>query len=378
MRSYTFQFEVERLVTMFISAMDDIIIKRHNVHKNARDQIKVRFVYAPKQRVLHDLLDRAQNLQLPVAAVSIGGISRDGNRVFNKIAGSSYLATDPRQKKKLLQPVPIDLTLNVSFLTRYQSDMDQCISNFLPYCDPYFVISWRVPDMPEHEIRSKVEWSGSINFDYPMELQATSVARVRADTSFTLKGWIFKSFPKEDEGEILTINTDFTTLNELTSKYSLESLNEDDTKRITLSAFPQPKFIDTLSVPTSSTNTINLFGSSFFNVKNVYLSGSVNGVLQAPFASNPKLSATFSPFTALKLPLSSFTVIDDNQLVFSVSDLTTPGVIDIIVENQAGYGTLISHARRNTYNPYDPTSPNYNTHVPYNPPFLSGVKVFSR
>lgn len=378
MRSYTFQFEVERLVTMFISAMDDIVIKRHNVHKNARDQIKVRFVYAPKQRVLHDLLDRAQNLQLPVAAVSIGGVNRDNNRVFNKIAGSAFMTTDPRYKKNLLQPVPIDLTLNVSFLTRYQSDMDQCISNFLPYCDPYFVISWRVPDMPEHEIRSKVEWSGSINFDYPMELQATSVARVRADTSFILKGWIFKSFPKENEGEILTIKTDYTTLNELTSKYSLETLNENDTKRVTLSAFPQPKFVDTLSLPTSSTNIVNLFGSSFFNVKNIYLSGSVDGTLQTPFIDNTRLSATFLPLTAFKMPLSSFSVIDDNQLILNIVNLTTPGIIDIVVENDAGYGTLITHARRNTYNPYNISSPNHSTHIPYNPPFLSGIRVFSR
>ena len=378
MRSYTFQFEVERLVTMFISAMDDIVVKRHNVHKNARDQIRVRFVYAPKQRVLSDLLDRAQNLQLPVAAVSIGGVNRDSTRVFNKIAGSSYMTMDPRQKKKLPQPVPIDLTLNLSFLTRYQSDMDQCISNFLPYCDPYFVISWRIPDMPEHEIRSKVEWSGAINFEYPMDLQATSVARVRADTSFTLKGWIFKSFPKEDEGEILTIKTDYTTLSELTSRYSLEELDENTSKRLALSAFPQPKFIDTLSVPTSSTSIVNLFGSSFFNVKNVYLSGSVNGVLQTPFVNNSKLSATFLPFTALKLPLSSFNVIDDNQLVVTIKNLPTPGTIDVIVENEAGYGTLMSHARRNTYNPYDITSPEYGTYIPYNPPFLSGVRVFSK
>lgn len=378
MRSYTFQFEVERLVTMFISAMDDIVIKRHNVHKNARDQIKVRFVYAPKQRVLHDLLDRAQNLQLPVAAVSIGGVNRDNNRVFNKIAGSAFMTTDPGHKKNLLQPVPIDLTLNVSFLTRYQSDMDQCISNFLPYCDPYFVISWRVPDMPEHEIRSKVEWSGSINFDYPMELQATSVARVRADTSFILKGWIFKSLPKENEGEILTIKTDYTTLNELTSKYSLETLNENDTKRVTLSAFPQPKFVDTLSLPTSSTNIVNLFGSSFFNVKNVYLSGSVDGTLHTPFIDNTKLSATFLPLTAFKMPLSSFNVIDDNQLILNIVNLTTPGLIDIVVENDAGYGTLITHTRRNIYNPYNISSPNYSAHIPYNPPFLSGIRVFSR
>lgn len=377
MRNYSFQFEVERLVTMFISAMDDIVIKRYNVHKNARDQIRVRFVYAPKQRVLHDLLNKAQSIQLPVAAVSIGGINRDNNRVFNKIAGSNYLTTDPRSQKKLPQPVPIDLTLNLSFLTRYQSDMDQCISNFLPYCDPYFVISWRVPEMPDYEIRSKVEWSGSVNFEYPNDLNSTQVARVRADTTFIMKGWMFKSFPKETDGEILTIKTDYSTLQELTSRYSLDSLDEDTTKRVSLSAFPQPKSVDVSVIPLTSVRTVNIFGSSFINVKNVYLSGTaVTGTSSYnPFGTNPKLSSAFPSFQALKLPISSFNVSNDNQVTLITPYLTTPGIVDFIVENDAGYGSLITHARHNTYIPLSTSSPLYSSYVPYNPPFLSGVRV---
>ena len=63
------------MVQMFASAMDDIVVKRYNKYRDAQDSIRCRFVYAPKQRVLADLLDKAQNIQLPVVALTNGGIS---------------------------------------------------------------------------------------------------------------------------------------------------------------------------------------------------------------------------------------------------------------------------------------------------------------
>jgi hypothetical protein len=383
MRNYSFQFEVERLITMFISAMDDIVVKRYNVHKRSRDQIRVRFVYAPKQRVLHDLLNKAQNLQLPVAAVSIGGITRDVNRVFNKIAGSSFYVNEPHSRRKLPQPVPIDLTLNLSFLTRYQSDMDQCISNFLPYCDPYFVISWRIPEMPDHEIRTKVEWSGNVNLTYPDNITSTVVARVQADTSFTLKGWIFKAFPSEPESEILTIKADFSTLPILTSKYSLDELSKDGptTERFVLSACPQPTRIEGWVLPTSATGNFTITGKSFHTVRNIYLSSDrcFNTVsTQSPFSTYPNLSAKYPSFTGVKLLTSDFIQIDDHTVSFVMPSAVRPGYIDVFVQNDAGYGSLIKHTPIDTFNPYPSGTYNWENYKPYKHPYASGVKVIQR
>ena len=129
------------MVGMFASAMDDIVVKRYNRYRDPQDSIRVRFVYAPKQRVLLDLLDKAQNLQLPVVALTNGGIARDPNRVFNKIQGSYIANADPTKASKLLQPTPIDLTINMTILTRFQEDYDQIVTNFIPYFDPYIIIS---------------------------------------------------------------------------------------------------------------------------------------------------------------------------------------------------------------------------------------------
>lgn len=231
------------MITMFASAMDDIVIKRYNHYRDPKDSIRCRFVYAPKQRVLADLLDKAQNIQLPVVALTNGGIARDPNRVFNKIHGSYLPATDPSRSNKLYQPVPIDLTINMTILTRYQEDFDQIVTNFVPYFDPYIVISWRTPSMPDQEIRSQVVWSGNIAATYPYEINATTVARVEGTTSFTFKGWLFKARPAA-EGTIFNINANYSVDQELNSLLSLDAIDALTTQRHYLSGQPQPSIIN--------------------------------------------------------------------------------------------------------------------------------------
>ena len=232
------------MITMFASAMDDIVVKRYNKYREPQDSIRCRFVYAPKQRVLADLLDKAQNLQLPVVALTNGGIARDPNRVFNKIQGSYLTSSDPTVANKLLQPVPIDLVINMTILTRFQEDFDQIVTNFVPYFDPYIIISWRTPSMPDHEIRSQVVWSGNVTATYPYDINSTNVARVEGTTSFTFKGWLFKSKPASPESIIFNINSNFSTETGINSMLSLDALNELTTERTVLSGHPQPRVIN--------------------------------------------------------------------------------------------------------------------------------------
>jgi len=228
-----------------MSMLDDIVVarrKRTNFGE-AIDWIKVRFVYAPKQRVLLDLLDKAQNIQLPVVTFYLGGINRDPNRVWNKLDGYYAASSDPGIAKKIPQPNPVDITLNCSVLTKYASDMDQIITNLVAWTNPQHILSWRIPQIYDQEIRSPVIWGGSVNTTYPTDLNATQIARYQADLSFTIKGWIFKAIPSKGESKIFKFNSDFSMINELTTKYSLDSLDPDLTERTALSAVPQPQIL---------------------------------------------------------------------------------------------------------------------------------------
>lgn len=221
MNKQPFYFEIKDIVTQFISAFDDVVISRHNQSRQEENKINVRYVYAPKQRVIHDIQNKAKHIKLPVVAVSISSVNRDPNRVFNKIAGSHHVRVDELMGKKITNnldhlkpPVPVDIGINMSILTRYQSDMDQILSNFIPYTNPYVVISWVVP--PEllqqpQEIRSQVLWDGNINITYPTELPATTQYRVSADAQFTIKGWLFKE-QVDPSGQIYKITNNFTPI----------------------------------------------------------------------------------------------------------------------------------------------------------------------
>jgi hypothetical protein len=221
MKNYTFGFEVQTLLEQFIGAFNDVIIKRYdntNTLVDSPSGYKVLYVYSPKQRVYNTLKDPAPGgLTVPVIAVHIGGISRDQSRVFNKNEGFDIEYTSPATGsliKEVLQPVPINITVNMTIITKYQLDMDQILTNFIPYTDPYIVISWKIPNNHDsgipYEIRSEVLWNGNMSIVYPDNLGPTQPFRITADTSFTIKGWLFKKMG-EPIKRIYKIRSDYST-----------------------------------------------------------------------------------------------------------------------------------------------------------------------
>lgn len=386
MNQYTYDFEVQTMMTMFINAMSDIVIKRFNANKTPENQIKVRIVYAPKQRVLHDLLNKDQNLILPVVACYIGGLTRDNNRTFNKIVGSYNLLPDGRYLNEK-QPLPVDLTINVAIMTRYQADMDQILSHLLPYINPYFVISWRTPSRPDFEIRSNVVWNGSANIQYPTDLQTTQVARVIAELSFVFKGWMFQALPKDVVGTIYSIDSTYAisdNIDYLTSydQYKLDMTLSEENYDTTFyqGAPPQPLVIEPSQGVTGKTLQFNVFGRGFNKLQNVYLSGvpfEHSSTTQNPFSSVAVLSANNPSFFAVKLPSNSWITNKDNFLSFLAPSAASPGKMDVILENRGGWDTLTNNVRINNFNPFSLIPSLSNTpFVPYQLPYLSGVQFF--
>ena len=385
MNQYTYDFEVQTMMTMFINAMSDIIIKRFNVHKNPENQIKVRIVYAPKQRVLNDLLNKDQNLILPVVACYIGGITRDNNRAFNKIVGTYNEQPDGRFLNEK-QPLPIDLAINVTVMTRYQADMDQILSHLLPYINPYFVVSWRTPARPDFEIRSNVYWNGSANIQYPTELNSTQVARVIADLSFVFKGWIFQALPSDVIGSIYTIQSTYAITDEIDylesyEKYKLGALSSPENYDYIFQKGtpPQAKIIEPAYTSVGKNQQFFVFGSGFKELRSVYLSGaplSSMSTFQNPFSAMPSLSAEHTGFSAVRLPTSKWSTNYDNFLSFIMPSASIPGKIDLILENTGGWDTLTNNVRLNDYDPFI-ALPSLSSleFEPYQFPFLSGIEI---
>ena len=381
MKLETYNFEIRTLVAQFVDAFNDVVIRRYdNAHnKNIQDKIHCNFVYAPKTRTLHDLVNKAKHIKLPVISVNIASMNRNVGRVFNKIEGPYYnMGINDVGFTHPLQPVPIDITMNMSIITRFQSDMDQIITNFAPYNDPYIVISWKAP-YTGHEIRTIVKWSGDINFEYPIDIAANTPYRVVANTAFTIEGWLYKD-PTEPVGKIYKIDTSFTSLSDLDAKYEtmFNYTNEDNTDFFVISGRPQVRTADPyISIPCVEDKRITIDGTWFDTLCTMYVSGSPgvfdNMSWHNPASGNYRISGMYPGFSGVEV--DTWTAHTDSLLTFTMPSAVSAGYVDIIAYNEAGYGLLTHDAVRPTLNPYVSGTPQYNSYVEWQHPSVSGVRV---
>jgi len=380
MRNYTFNWEVRTLIAQFMVAFNDVVIKRYNQDKEAQDQIHVNFVYAPKNRVIHDLVNKAAHIKLPVIAVSLGGLQRDESRVFNKLEGPYYSESVATTGfSHTLQPVPVNITVNMSIITRFQTDMDQILTNFIPYNDPYVIISWRDPYLG-HEIRSPVIWDQNIGINYPTDISHTDYYRCISDTSFTINGWLFKD-QENAVGKIYSIETTYTGVSDIFSDYDamVGMQSELATDTFVISARPTVTLCTPYAtIPCTPTEFV-IQGNQYDYVTNMYASGSPEVFSDAtyynPLSGNSSLSASYPGFSGV--PITNWTKYNNNLMTINLPQAISAGSVDVIALNEAGYGILTKDARVTTTNPYVSGTPAYNSYVEYQHPSVSGIQIGS-
>ena len=367
MKNYTYNFEIKDLLTQFVAAFDDTVIKRFNRAGAPEQEVEVRYVFAPKQRIMYDVVNKAQNLQLPVVAVNLTSVSYDTDRVFNKLHNFEN-ATGVNSASSIRTPTPVNLTVNMSILCRYMQDMEQILSNFVPYADPYIVLAWKEPvsdalDSDVIEIRTEVLWDQNINLNTPTETTYSDKFRIIADTSFTIKGWLFRN-QNETANPIYFIENNFINtsptysfnqaLTSLEYEAFFDSLTADagyDIDTISLSGIPEitnvyfntsasllevngPVTV-TSGAYTYNTNSYTLLGSHYNETEFVLLSS--NSTLTSGFTS---LSTTYTGVVSgYLLPAANWTVLSDEVINITLPLLLDSGKFDIIIKNPAGWKT---------------------------------------
>lgn len=362
-----FYFEIHDLLTQFIAAMDDVVIGRYNKNREEKEQIKVRYIHAPKERLIYDLVNKAQNITVPAISINVTSIARDETRIFNKIDGFYCPVKNDNQNKfsvNVPMPIPVNVGVAVNIITNYQSDLDQIISNFVPYSNPYIIISWKIPDAfnvnETHELRSKVMWDGSINVEYPTDVSPTDKFKFIGKTNFTIEGWLFPEVPTDYGKNIFFIDANFRTSSKIKlenldySVLSTENQNYDpstgilnETETVSISASPyitniyqyDNSLMNELSGTTILTNDVNsysflLVGKNFDYTNNVLISSN-NLTLYNNLTS---LNFTYFPtISGFLLPKSHYNIIGKNMLNLTLSGLSGSGNLDFIITNQVGW-----------------------------------------
>lgn len=351
------------------------------------------------------MVNKAQHFKMPCISISIGGIRRNANRVFNKLDGSWWASTLNKTPSasvwiNLLQPVPVDITVNVSILSRFQTDVDQILANFIPYSDPYFVISWRWPDLipfSDFEIRSHVKWSENVNFQYPTDFAAETPYWTNADTSFTIESWMFKNKPPDGK-PIYVINHTFNSVSAMDDYKIMKSFESEFITDVrAISARPQSMLVDPAyaymgNVTIPYEKDFIVMGKQMDLINTVYLSSndwsmfnySTTGdfvtsgpaLVSSYSVSSFSASAEYPPFMGIELLSSYWASMDKNHVEITFTPTQT-GVFDIILANDAGYGIMSRDCVRPTTNPYKVGSDDYNNYIEYQYPCVSGIEIRS-
>ena len=358
MQNKTHHFEIHDLLTQFVAAMDDVVISRYNKQREEKERIKVRYIHAPKERVLYDLVNKAQNITLPVISVSITSIQRDESRVFNKIDGFFEPVSRSTQSKltaRISMPVPVNLSVAVSIIASYQTDLEQILSNFVPYSNPYIIISWKTPEEFQvqnlEEIRSEVLWDGSISLEYPTDIDSGTKARFAANTTFTIKGWIFPAAMDELYKNIYFVDSNFRLTDKFNFNYDsystdLSAINGlTETEVVSISGAPLltniylneehgPTELSGRKTIVGNRNSLVILGQNFQYTTGILVSSNSNSF----YTNLTSLSYTYYPtVSGFILPAQNYKVMNKNAIHITLPNFNKTAKINFVVLNTIGW-----------------------------------------
>jgi hypothetical protein len=192
MKFQSYNRELVYATAMFMDVFNNIHIKRNN-----GKSIRVKCLNGQRSRIYKSLENPDRNMiQPPLIAVKRVGISRDPARVADK--NRHILQQTGAINYDIYPPNPLNITFELSIITKYQGDMDMILSNFLPFTNQSFFVKTPNPKNPERTINHEVVWDGEINEDDKSEIDFTEIDFRESQTTFTFKTWIWPGEPWDE------------------------------------------------------------------------------------------------------------------------------------------------------------------------------------
>lgn len=350
MNKYSYYREILNSTTQFVAAFDDCFVYRYTKDFQRKEKIKVRYVFGPKNRVLYDIVNQAKNITIPAIAIEQTNIRRDTDRIQNKDQKLRRYHITKKGVSKIPTPIPVIMDLKISIIAKYKEDIDQIVSNILPWCNPYFVISMKIPEEFGldfiDELRTVANWSGEVSFDNPTNINETEKYNIIGDTQFTLRGWIFPPY-EEPVAPIYVVNTDFISVSSgAILDYNYNSLSAyNDTDVINISAYPEFTnlfyqgmiYDEDISISNQKDQTFTFYGKRFGFDNKWYLSG-YN--IQDIYPYTEIQTARYPTISAYEIPESNITVVNDNITVINFNRFElSAGNFTFVTSNSAGWGS---------------------------------------
>ncbi len=373
MNDSNFNFEIQRLLTHFLAAFDDVQIHRYNGDKYEKNTIKVPFTMAPKSHILQDLVGQTDTVRLPIVAANVTGHKLDIARNKNKIEDLNY--RQPDGSYVTIRPIPWNITVELSILAKYQEDVDQIIQNFAVNTNDYIIISWREP-RSGRELRTEIKWTGDVAIELPAIANQTADKfpyRIEAKTSFEIKGFLFKT-DIEQAKPICYIDLDIIPTTNFYCNYDslVRNTSAGVIDHYDIDGVPSLKYVKPAYAKVGYESQIVLQGTGLGNTEAIYVSGSNPDMYPLTFKQPLTSQAGFYGYL-----VEEFNQISPTEVSFTLPAPSGFGLMDILLVNGCGIGKLTRDANRcnRVENPYPPHMPEHDIWCVLQFPYLNGIMV---
>ena len=183
--------EIKYSTAQILDFFNDIVIDRRDGQNNVEKLLRVPCVYGNRSRILKSLENKNKTLSVPLIVLSLKRLSKDSSRVndINRNLTMQYREGD--FDPATTRPVPLNLDYELTLVSKFQEDVDEMMTNFIPFANPDFYVVLKHPKLPGVNLKCQVVWSGDIPLTYPEEMDANAAYRCIGTTTFTFKTWVF-------------------------------------------------------------------------------------------------------------------------------------------------------------------------------------------
>ena len=203
MKTRSYNSEIRQATAQVLDVFNNIVIDRRN-QSGVQKLIHVPCVYGNRSRILKSMENADKTLKPPLIVITKGSLTRDTLRVADTNNGLLFQSGVGDYDVLKNRPNPMNIEFELSIVTKYEDDMDQIISNFIPMLTPDLYVVWPNPKQIGKNLKSQVVWDGSINYEYPTDIGETDPYRIIVTTNFTYKTWIFPGLGQDpDDGPLI-------------------------------------------------------------------------------------------------------------------------------------------------------------------------------
>ena len=155
--------------------------------------IKFKCLFGNRSRIFKNMENPQKKAMysLPMVIIQRTGITKNDERLANVWNEVKYATSSKHFNYDLFTPIPIDISYEVSFVSKYPGDIDMAISNFIPFFNKDLYFSSKHPKFDDISFQNQVIMENTITEEHPDELDPTADDIIVSTCSFTYKTFIF-------------------------------------------------------------------------------------------------------------------------------------------------------------------------------------------